>query len=42
MRAQGGVEIAGEKVRDPQTVVPAQDGLVIQVGKRRFVRVVAG
>jgi tyrosyl-tRNA synthetase len=40
--AQGGVEIAGEKVSDAQAVVPAQDGLVIQVGKRRFLRVAAG
>jgi tyrosyl-tRNA synthetase len=40
--AQGGVEIAGEKVSDAQAVVPAQDGLVIQVGKRRFLRVVVG
>ena len=40
--AQGGVEIGGERVKDAQAVVPAQEGLVVQVGKRRFVRVAAG
>lgn len=40
--SQGGVEIAGQRVADAQAVVPAQDGLVVQVGKRRFVRVQAG
>jgi tyrosyl-tRNA synthetase len=40
--AQGGVEIGGERVSDAQAMVPATDGLVLQVGKRRFVRVKAG
>ncbi len=40
--AQGGVEIGGERVADAQAVVPAIDGLVLQVGKRRFVRVKVG
>jgi tyrosyl-tRNA synthetase len=40
--AQGGVEIGGERVKDAQAVVPAQEGLVVQVGKRRFVRVTVG
>jgi len=37
--AQGGVEVGGERVRDPGLVVPAQEGLVVQVGKRRFVKI---
>ena len=40
--AQGGVEVDGQRVSDGAFTVPVQDGLVIQVGKRRFVKVVAG
>jgi tyrosyl-tRNA synthetase len=40
--AQGGVEVGGQRVSDVACTVPVQDGLVVQVGKRRFVKVVAG
>jgi tyrosyl-tRNA synthetase len=36
--AQGGVRLDGETVDDVAAVVPARDGLVVQVGKRRFAR----
>lgn len=35
---QGGVRINGEKVTDSQTEVALADGVVIQVGKRKFAR----
>ena len=40
--AQGGVEVGGQRVHDAAFTVPVQEGLVIQAGKRRFVKVVAG
>jgi tyrosyl-tRNA synthetase len=36
--AQRGVKVGGECVSDVDTVVPVSDGLVVQVGKRRFVK----
>jgi tyrosyl-tRNA synthetase len=40
--AQGGVEVGGQRVSDVACTIPVQDGLVIRVGKLRFVKVVAG
>lgn len=37
--AQGGVELNGERVHDPGLIIPAQEGLVVRVGKRRFVKI---
>ncbi len=39
---QGGVRIGGERVRDPEAEVPldALDGKVLQVGRKRFLRLV--
>ncbi len=36
--AQGGVSIDGQKVTDPSTDIVPRDGMVLQVGKRRFAR----
>jgi tyrosyl-tRNA synthetase len=36
--AQGGVRVDGEPVGDVSASVPIRDGLVVQVGKRRYVR----
>jgi tyrosyl-tRNA synthetase len=39
MVKQGGVSVDGKKVADPsQQIIPA-DGMVVQVGKRKFARV---
>jgi tyrosyl-tRNA synthetase len=38
MVQQGGVSIDGQKAADPNTEVTPRDGMVIQVGKRRFAR----
>jgi tyrosyl-tRNA synthetase len=38
MVQQGGVSVDGQKVTDPNAEVSPRDGLVIQVGKRRFAR----
>jgi tyrosyl-tRNA synthetase len=38
--AQGGVEVGSQRVSDVAFTVPVQDGLVIRVGKLRFVKVV--
>ncbi len=35
---QGGVTIGGQKVRDPNAQIAPTDGMVVQVGKRRFAR----
>jgi tyrosyl-tRNA synthetase len=41
--AGGGVSLDGRKVSDPfEIVTPAPGGTVLQVGKRRFARLVAG
>lgn len=37
---QGGVKINGEKVEDPSCKVVPVDGMIIRVGKRKFVRLV--
>lgn len=37
---QGGVKVNGEKFADPSAELDIQDGTVIQVGKRKFVRCV--
>ncbi len=39
---QGGVRLDGEPVTGIELVVEPKDGLVLQVGRRRFVRLVAG
>jgi tyrosyl-tRNA synthetase len=37
---QGGVKVNGEAVREPMTAMsPPEDGLLLQVGKRRFLKV---
>ena len=38
MVQQGGVSIDGQKAADPNTEVTPRDGMVVQVGKRRFAR----
>ncbi len=38
MVQQGGVSIDGQKAADPNTEVLPRDGMVVQVGKRRFAR----
>lgn len=40
MIKQGGVRIDGHKIEDEAAVVEITDGMVVQVGKRRFVRLV--
>lgn len=35
---QGGVKVDGAPVVDPEAEVPVDDGTIVQVGKRRFVR----
>ncbi len=39
--AQGGVRINDEKVEDVQSTIVPQDGAIVRVGKRKFVRLVA-
>ncbi|OAT85956.1 tyrosine--tRNA ligase [Bacillus sp. MKU004] len=39
MVKNGGIRIDGEKVLDTDLVVPITDGMIVQVGKRKFVRV---
>jgi tyrosyl-tRNA synthetase len=39
---QGGVEVGSSRVDDIAFLVPAQDGLVIRAGKRRFVQLRVG
>jgi tyrosyl-tRNA synthetase len=39
MIKNGGIRIDGEKVLDTEMVVPVTDGMIVQVGKRKFVRV---
>jgi len=36
---QGGVEIEGEKITDPFKTIEVKDEMIIQVGKRRFVKI---
>jgi tyrosyl-tRNA synthetase len=40
MVEQGGVKIDGEKVEKVDDVVKVKDGMVVQVGKRKFIKVV--
>ncbi|HHW42551.1 tyrosine--tRNA ligase [Desulfofundulus thermobenzoicus] len=42
MIQQGGVKVDGEKVGDPNYQLVPVDGMVIRVGKRKFVRLVCG
>ncbi|MGA4719888.1 tyrosine--tRNA ligase [Fictibacillus nanhaiensis] len=42
MIANRGVKINGEKVEDTNQLVSVEDGLVVQVGKRKFVRIKIG
>jgi tyrosyl-tRNA synthetase len=39
MIKNGGIRIDGEKVLDTDMVVPIKDGMIVQVGKRKFVKV---
>jgi len=39
--ADGGVRIDGERCADPEAQVPFRDGMVVQIGRRRFARLVA-
>jgi len=39
MVMQGGVSIDGQKVTDPNAATTPADGMVVQVGKRRFARI---
>lgn len=39
MVEQGAVKINGNKILDPCEIVPLQDGLVLQVGRRKFVKI---
>ncbi|GBC77623.1 Tyrosine--tRNA ligase [bacterium HR08] len=36
---QGGVQVEGERITDPRAQIPVKPEFVLQVGKRRFVRV---
>jgi len=36
--AQGGVTVAGDKVTDPNAEITPADGMIVQVGKRRFAK----
>ena len=42
MVAQGGVSIDGKKAADPNAAIIPTDGMIVQVGKRRFARVCIG
>jgi len=38
--AQGGVTVDGQKAADPNAEITPRDGMVIQVGKRRFAKLI--
>ncbi len=40
MVSQGGVSINGEKLADPNAQINPTDGMIVQVGKRRFARLI--
>ena len=40
MVKQGAVKINGEKVSDPKLLVQMNEAFVLQVGKRKFVKVI--
>jgi tyrosyl-tRNA synthetase len=35
---QGGVRVDGDRVESAEVTIPVDDGTIVQVGKRRFVR----
>jgi tyrosyl-tRNA synthetase len=37
---QGGVRIDGEKVQDYSTEVEPKEGMIVRVGKRKFIKIV--
>lgn len=37
---QGGVKINDQKQTDPQAIIQIREGVLIQVGKRRFVKII--
>ncbi|MDI6771095.1 MAG: tyrosine--tRNA ligase [bacterium] len=37
--SQGGVSVDGGRIHDVEAIVPARQGLVVQVGRRRFARI---
>jgi tyrosyl-tRNA synthetase len=37
---QGGVTIDGEKIADIQQIVQLKDGLILKVGKRKFIKLI--
>jgi tyrosyl-tRNA synthetase len=39
MVKQGGVSVNGQKIKDPNLDITPEDGMVVQVGKRKFARV---
>ncbi len=39
MVKQGGVSVNGQKIKDPNQAITPEDGMVVQVGKRKFARV---
>jgi len=39
MVMQGGVSVDGQKITDPNATTTPTDGMVVQVGKRRFARI---
>jgi len=40
MITQGGVKVNEQKVDDPGLVIHLEKGMVVQVGKRKFARIV--
>lgn len=40
MITQGAVKLNGEKIDDPEATIPLTGGAVLQVGKRKFVRII--
>ncbi len=36
---QGGVKLNGEKIADPNAEITVEDGLVVQIGRRKFVKI---
>lgn len=37
---QGGVEVGGERITDPNAIIEIKNGMIIKVGKRRIVKIV--
>ena len=40
MVKQGGVSVDGDKVTDPQAEITPIDGMIVQVGKRKFAKLI--